>query len=115
MPNAVVDSSVLGCAAGSPFQFERLGFFVVDRDSGSEAVGGKMVFNRTVTLRDGAGKVEAAAASGSAAPATRRSVKRQCTACCTVRESAHRTMRAYWEELMLNSAVPVCPLPFACS
>ncbi|KAG5182599.1 Glutaminyl-tRNA synthetase [Tribonema minus] len=71
MPNAVVDSSVLGCAAGSPFQFERLGFFVVDRDSGSEAVGGKMVFNRTVTLRDGAGKAEAAAASGAAAPATR--------------------------------------------
>jgi len=30
------------------FQFERLGYFVVDRDSTAD----RLVFNRTVTLRD---------------------------------------------------------------
>uniref|UniRef100_A0A7N0UU53 glutamine--tRNA ligase n=1 Tax=Kalanchoe fedtschenkoi TaxID=63787 RepID=A0A7N0UU53_KALFE len=35
-------------AVGDKFQFERLGYFVVDVDS----VPGKLVFNRTVTLRD---------------------------------------------------------------
>ncbi|KAG6715074.1 hypothetical protein I3842_05G231900 [Carya illinoinensis] len=35
-------------AVGDRFQFERLGFFVLDRDSTPE----KLVFNRTVTLRD---------------------------------------------------------------
>lgn len=35
------------------FQFQRLGYFVVDKDSTSE----KLVFNRTVTLRDSWGKV----------------------------------------------------------
>ncbi|GER44402.1 glutamine--tRNA ligase [Striga asiatica] len=35
-------------AVGDTFQFERLGYFVVDKDS----IPGKLVFNRTVTLRD---------------------------------------------------------------
>ena len=34
--------------AGDRFQFERLAYFVVDQESTSE----KLVFNRTVTLRD---------------------------------------------------------------
>jgi tRNA synthetases class I (E and Q), anti-codon binding domain len=53
---AVVDPSVKDAVAGTSYQFERLGFFVVDRDSRTDAVGGKLVFNRTATLRDGAGK-----------------------------------------------------------
>jgi glutaminyl-tRNA synthetase len=53
---AVVDPSVKDAVAGISYQFERLGFFVVDRDSRTDAVGGKLVFNRTATLRDGAGK-----------------------------------------------------------
>eukprot|EP00953_Heterococcus_sp_UTEX-ZZ885_P027769 14860-Heterococcus_DN1.PRE.1 len=53
---AVVDPSVKNAVAGTSYQFERLGFFVVDRDSRTDAVGGKLVFNRTATLRDGAGK-----------------------------------------------------------
>jgi tRNA synthetases class I (E and Q), anti-codon binding domain len=53
---AVVDPSVKDAVAGTSYQFERLGFFVVDRDSRTDAVGGKIVFNRTATLRDGAGK-----------------------------------------------------------
>jgi glutaminyl-tRNA synthetase len=36
------------------FQFERLGYFVVDRDS----TPGRLVFNRTVTLRDQWAKIE---------------------------------------------------------
>jgi glutaminyl-tRNA synthetase len=34
------------------FQFQRLGYFCVDRDSNPEASGGKLVFNKTVGLRD---------------------------------------------------------------
>lgn len=34
------------------YQFERLAFFVVDRDSGKDAVGGKLVFNRIVELKE---------------------------------------------------------------
>lgn len=34
------------------FQFERLGYFVVDRDSRTDAVGGKLVFNRVVELKE---------------------------------------------------------------
>jgi len=38
---------------GNPLQFERLGYFVKDSDSSSE----KLVFNRTVGLRDTWGKI----------------------------------------------------------
>jgi glutaminyl-tRNA synthetase len=34
--------------AGDKFQFERMGYFVADQDSTAE----KIVFNRTVTLKD---------------------------------------------------------------
>ncbi|GER42218.1 glutamine--tRNA ligase [Striga asiatica] len=40
--------SLNDAAVGDSFQFERLGYFVVDKDS----TPGKLVFNRTVTLRD---------------------------------------------------------------
>ncbi|KAK6134118.1 hypothetical protein DH2020_032143 [Rehmannia glutinosa] len=39
--------SLKNAAIGDTFQFERLGYFVVDKDSSAE----KLVFNRTVTLR----------------------------------------------------------------
>ena len=39
------------------FQFQRLGYFCVDRDSNPEASGGKLVFNKTVGLRDTWAKV----------------------------------------------------------
>jgi glutaminyl-tRNA synthetase len=32
----------------TPYQFERVGYFVLDRDS----AGGKLVFNKTIGLRD---------------------------------------------------------------
>jgi len=42
--------------AGDRFQFERLGYFCVDPD----AAPGKLVFNRTVSLRDTWAKIEKA-------------------------------------------------------
>ena len=48
-----VEPSVAGAAALSRYQFERLGYFCVDSDSTDE----KLVFNRTVTLRDSWAKV----------------------------------------------------------
>ncbi len=42
------EPNLSGAHAGDRFQFERLAYFVVDEDSTAE----KLVFNRTVTLRD---------------------------------------------------------------
>ncbi|KAL5194765.1 Glutamine--tRNA ligase [Glycine soja] len=47
IPDAYGVSSIQNAKVGDNFQFERLGYFVVDRDSTSE----KLVFNRTVTLK----------------------------------------------------------------
>jgi glutaminyl-tRNA synthetase len=52
-----VEPSLAGAAPGSRYQFERLGYFCVDRDSSNE----KLVFNRTVPLRDSWSKIEKAA------------------------------------------------------
>lgn len=52
-----VEPSLAGAAPGSRYQFERLGYFCVDKDSGE----GGLVFNRTVTLRDAWAKIEKAA------------------------------------------------------
>ena len=50
-----VEPSLTGAAPGSRYQFERLGYFCVDsRDSCVE----RLVFNRTVTLRDTWAKIE---------------------------------------------------------
>jgi len=43
-----IEPSLAGAAPGSRYQFERVGYFCVDPDSTPE----KLVFNRTVTLRD---------------------------------------------------------------
>ena len=45
---AKVEPSLAYAAAGSRFQFERLGYFCVDQDTADNA----LVFNRTVSLRD---------------------------------------------------------------
>jgi glutaminyl-tRNA synthetase len=50
-----IEPSLAGTAPGSRYQFERLGYFCVDsKDSSAE----RMVFNRTVTLRDSWAKIE---------------------------------------------------------
>ncbi|KAK3220986.1 hypothetical protein Dsin_014956 [Dipteronia sinensis] len=51
--NAYTEPSLRDAAVGDRFQFERLGYFTVDKDSTPE----KLVFNRTVTLKDGYSKV----------------------------------------------------------
>jgi glutaminyl-tRNA synthetase len=51
--NAKLEPSVRGAQPQSRFQFERLGYFCVDFDSTSE----RLVFNRTVSLKDAWAKV----------------------------------------------------------
>jgi len=53
--HAKLEPSVRGAAPASRYQFERLGYFCVDRDSTTE----KLVFNRTATLKDTWAKVAA--------------------------------------------------------
>ena len=52
-----VEPSLKGAAPGSRYQFERLGYFCVDSKDFSDE---KLVFNRTVTLRDTWAKIEKA-------------------------------------------------------
>ncbi|KAE8653772.1 Glutamine--tRNA ligase [Hibiscus syriacus] len=52
VPAAYAVPSLRNAAVGDTFQFERLGYFSVDKDSTAE----KLVFNRTVTLKDTYGK-----------------------------------------------------------
>ena len=48
LSNAKVEPSLGGAVVGEHFQFERTGYFCVDRDS----TAGKLVFNRSVSLKD---------------------------------------------------------------
>ncbi len=52
--DAKVEPSLASAAAGTRYQFERLGYFCVDPDS----TPGKPVFNRTVALKDAWARVE---------------------------------------------------------
>ncbi len=52
---ARVEPSLAGARPGEVVQFERLGYFCVDPDA---ATAGRLVFNRTVTLRDSWAKIE---------------------------------------------------------
>jgi glutaminyl-tRNA synthetase len=53
-PNCYVEPSLTGAAHGSRYQFERLGYYCVDLDSNAQ----KLVFNRTVGLRDTWAKIQ---------------------------------------------------------
>jgi glutaminyl-tRNA synthetase len=55
LPAAQLEPHLAGAAAGDRLQLERLGYFSVDPDSAP----GKLVFNRTVTLKDTWAKIEA--------------------------------------------------------
>ncbi|XP_037555355.1 glutamine--tRNA ligase isoform X1 [Dermacentor silvarum] len=50
--DSLIDQSLASCSVLDKFQFERLGYFCVDQDSAPE----KIVFNRTVTLKEDSGK-----------------------------------------------------------
>ncbi len=56
-----VEPSLEGAAEGTRYQFERQGYFCVDRDSRKD----KLVFNRTVSLRDSWAKLEKKMKAGS--------------------------------------------------
>jgi glutaminyl-tRNA synthetase len=53
--DAKVEPSLLEAKPGSVYQFERQGYFCVDS---KDSRAGKLVFNRTVTLRDSWAKIE---------------------------------------------------------
>ena len=55
-----VEPSLAGATAGAIYQFERQGYFCVDPDS----AGGKLAFNRAVSLKDEWAKIEKAQRSG---------------------------------------------------
>ena len=55
VPSAKLEPSLRAAAVSNRYQFERLGYFCVDPDSAP----GKLVFNRTATLRDTWAKIEA--------------------------------------------------------
>ena len=48
LTDARVEPSLKAAVPGTRFQFERLGYFTVDKDATSDL----LVFNRTVTLKD---------------------------------------------------------------
>ena len=48
LPDCKIEPSVAGAASGTRYQFERVGYFSVDPDSSAD----RLVFNRTVTLKD---------------------------------------------------------------
>ncbi|MDZ4820392.1 MAG: glutamine--tRNA ligase/YqeY domain fusion protein [Planctomycetota bacterium] len=54
LPGALLEPSLKDAKAGDQFQFERNGYFCVDKESQP----GKLVFNRTVSLRDSWAKIE---------------------------------------------------------
>jgi glutaminyl-tRNA synthetase len=66
--HAKLEPSVKGSAPETRYQFERLGYFCVDPDSSSE----KLVFNRTVALRDTWAKIEQREKSVSTEPSRRK-------------------------------------------
>jgi glutaminyl-tRNA synthetase len=60
IPDAKLEPSVRGAAPGTRYQLERTGYFSVDRDSTPD----RLVFNRTVTLKDTWAKMEKKGAKG---------------------------------------------------
>jgi glutaminyl-tRNA synthetase len=55
VPHCVMEPSAAKAPAGTRFQFERVGYFCVDPDSTDD----RLVFNRTVTLKDSWARIEA--------------------------------------------------------
>jgi len=60
LPECLVEPSLAAAQPGERFQFERLGYFCADPDSRP----GAPVFNRTVTLKDAWGRLQAREKAG---------------------------------------------------
>ncbi|MYI07271.1 MAG: glutamine--tRNA ligase/YqeY domain fusion protein, partial [Gemmatimonadetes bacterium] len=72
VPGALAEPGLADAAPGAHYQFERLGYFFSDP---VDCVDGRLVFNRTVTLRDSwAARSGRTPSSGAAAGASRRKV-----------------------------------------
>jgi glutaminyl-tRNA synthetase len=56
LKNCIVEPSLKNAKSGEKFQFERVGYFCVDTDTTAE----KLIFNRTVSLRDTWAKIKKA-------------------------------------------------------
>jgi glutaminyl-tRNA synthetase len=54
LEGCMIEPSMRAAEVGAKYQFERLGYYCVDRESS----GGKLVFNRTIGLRDTWAKIE---------------------------------------------------------
>jgi glutaminyl-tRNA synthetase len=61
--NAKLESSLAEAKLGDYYQFERVGYFCIDKESSSE----KRVFNRTLTLKDSWAKIEKTTCGGAGA------------------------------------------------
>ncbi len=73
VPGALAEPGLADAAPGVHYQFERLGYFFSDP---VDCVDGRLVFNRTVTLRDSwAARSGGKPSSGAAAGASRRKVR----------------------------------------
>ena len=59
LPHCRIEPSVAGAPSGTRYQFERVGYFCVDPDSTDD----RLVFNRTVTLKDTWARIEARSAA----------------------------------------------------
>jgi len=60
LTGCLLEPALAGAAVGDAVQFERVGYFCADRDSAP----GRLVFNRTVGLRDSWAKVQAGGRGG---------------------------------------------------
>jgi glutaminyl-tRNA synthetase len=60
VPDARVEPGLAGAMPGDRFQFERLGYFCIDPDCAP----GRLVFNRTVSLKDTWAKIEKRGSAG---------------------------------------------------
>ncbi len=49
---ARLEASLAAARPGDHFQFERLGYFSLDKDSPAPAPGARLIFNRTISLKD---------------------------------------------------------------
>jgi len=59
LTNSLIDRSIANSKVYDRYQFERIGFFAVDPDSTNDKIHNnqhKLVFNRTVLLREDSGK-----------------------------------------------------------
>ncbi|HUG39493.1 MAG TPA: glutamine--tRNA ligase/YqeY domain fusion protein [Longimicrobiales bacterium] len=85
--NARIEPSVANDPPGSRYQFERLGYFISDEE---ESRPGRLVFNRTVTLRDAWARMREGAVAG-AAPGAR--VRRDAERPADLSPEEHRRLR----------------------